>query len=109
MDLNLSDSTRERLANFPEFEKQVKKFIDDNGEAKGKPAGLFPDLIVYVRDLLEKRKCEAPDWYGWTEEMTDNFYSDGRNSRYYILWQEFGLDLDFYVSATIDLIESEED
>lgn len=109
MDLNLSDSTRERLANFPEFEEQVKKFIDDNGEAKGRPVGEFPDLIAYVRDLLEKRKWDAPDWYDWNEELTDNFYSDGHNSRYYILWKEFEDNLDFYVNATIDLLELEED
>ena len=107
MDLNLSASTRERLANFPEFEEQVKKFIDDNGEAKGKPAGFFPDLIAYVRDLLEKHKWDAPDLYDWDVEMTDNFYSDGHNSRYYILWNEFVADLDFYVSTTLDLLEEE--
>ena len=97
MEEKLSKELKERLEKYPALKGYVEKFIQNEG-VNPDPDLLTP-LTVYIRML----DISEPLFFDWDDEITEEFYSWGHNSRYAnvlepLLWNN----LEEYVSLLID-------
>lgn len=70
-----------RLEKHPFLKKYVNNYIDTEG---GRENGEYlPDLVVWFRFMFRALGIEdIPEVLGWDEEMTEEFWSWGHNSRW---------------------------
>lgn len=74
--LQISDEIKKRLEQYPKLKECVEEYIELDGDSK-KP-GYLPKLVVYVRCM----ELDEPEFFRFDEELADEFYSWGHNSRY---------------------------
>ena len=98
--LRISDETKKRLEQYPKLKECVEEYIELNGSSK-KPEYL-PKLVVYVRCM----RLDEPEFFGFDEEWTDEFYSWGRNSRYVHVFNPLLRDnLEEYLEAILEELD----
>lgn len=76
------------LDKFPNVQKYIKEYIKNDGEMS---LTRLPNLVIWFRETLEKNGVDVPEYFGWTEEWTEEFYSWGHNSRWvnvFMTWLE---------------------
>ena len=74
--LQISDEIKKRLEQYPKLKECVENYIEINGCSQKR--GYLPKLVVYVRCM----RLDEPEFFGFDEEWSDEFYSWGLNSRY---------------------------
>lgn len=70
---DLGETIKKKLDKYPVLKRCVEKYINEEDD----PC-MLTDLTVYVRCM----EIDEPEFFGWDEETTEEFYSWGHNSRY---------------------------
>lgn len=69
------------LDKYPNLKKAVEHFYDTDG--KPEHEGCLPNLIVWIRVVLDKYKSEdAAEYFDMPEKSKEEFWSWGHNSRW---------------------------
>ena len=93
------------LDRFPNVQKYIKEYIYNEG-LSNKPMCL-PNLIVWFRKTLENNDIDVPEYFGWTKEWKEEFYSWGHNSRWanvFACWLEPD-DIEEHLEEILDIAE----
>ena len=93
------------LDKYPNVQKYIKDYIKNDGEMS--TPGRLPNLVVWFRETLEKNNADVAEYFGWTEEWADEFYSWGHNSRWanvFMAWLEPD-DIEEHLDAIKDIAE----
>ena len=98
--LQISDELNSRIEKYPELARCVHDFIVNNGQNPNPM--LLTDLTVYIRNL----DVDEPALFDWDEEIADDFYSWGHNSRYAnVLEPMLYEDLEKHIQAIADYLK----
>jgi hypothetical protein len=68
------------LDKYPNLKGAVEHFYDNNG--KPEHEGCLPNLIVWIRKVLDIAGEDAAKFFEMSEETAEDFYSWGHNSRW---------------------------
>lgn len=68
------------LEQFPNLKQAVEHFYNTDGKAEHE--GSLPNLIVWIRVVLDKAEQDAPEFFEMSEEKAEDFWSWGHNSRW---------------------------
>lgn len=68
------------LEQYPNLRKAVEHFYDTDGEPEHE--GKLPNLIVWIRQVLENESEDAAEYFEMSERQAEDFYSWGHNSRW---------------------------
>lgn len=102
--IKISKDLMTRVERHHELHRCVVDFIKNNG-TNPKP-GYLTDLTVFIRNL----DLDEPEFFGWDDEVADDFYSWGHNSRYAnVLEPMLYRDLEQHVEYLVDLLDDFED
>lgn len=83
---------------FNNLDRYVKNFEKENESDE-----YLPKLVAYIREFLDKVDLDPVEFFGWEDDIAEDFYSWGHNSR----WANTFLpmlqaNLDEYVSMVKD-------
>lgn len=68
------------LDQYPNLKGAVEHFYNTDGQPEHE--GKLPNLIVWIRQVLENESDDAPEYFEMSERQTEDFYSWGHNSRW---------------------------
>ena len=68
------------LNNYPNVQRYVADYIETEGASPG--GTRLPNLIIWFRETLERNGVDVPNFFEWSEEWVEDFYSWGSNSRW---------------------------
>ena len=94
------------LDGFPNVQKYIKEYIYNEG-LSNKPMRL-PNLIVWFRETLEKNGVDIPYYFDWDDDLCEEFYSWGHNSRWsnvFASWLEPD-DIEEHLENILDIAET---
>lgn len=69
----------QELKRFPNLKSAVEFFYQNNGESEHE--GCLPNLIVWIRCVLPE-DYDAAEYFDMPDEMKEDFWSWGHNSRW---------------------------
>lgn len=75
------------LKKYPNVQRYVADYFGNEGMGPG--GGRLPDLIIWFRETLEKNDIDIPDYFDWDDDLREDFYSWGHNSRWgntFMVW-----------------------
>lgn len=79
------------------------KLLSDKADSR--QCARLPNLIIWFRETLENNDVDVPEYFGWTEEWAEEFYSWGHNSRWanvFASWLEPD-DIEEYLEEILDI------
>ena len=68
------------LEKYPHLKAAVEHFYDTDGKPEHEYK--LPNLIVWIRQMLDKSGEEAAEYFDMPEETREDFWSWGHNSRW---------------------------
>jgi len=93
------------LNNYPNVQRYVADYIETEGAS---PDGTrLPNLIIWIRETLEKNGVDVPNFFEWEEDWAEDFHSWGRNSRWGVTfrnWLSFD-ELEYHLETIANIAE----
>lgn len=68
------------LDKYPNVQKYVEDYIKTDGITPCTDRA--PNLIIWFRETLEKHGVDIPEFFDWDNDLAEDFYSWGHNSRW---------------------------
>lgn len=97
---NLTEETIKRLEKYPTLKECVEDFIENEGE--NPDSSRLTKLVVYIRELC----IYEPDVFKWDDEVAEDFYTWGHNSRYaFVLEPMLCNNLNWHIECLLDVLE----
>ena len=92
------------LEKYPNLKQAVEHFYDTDG--KPEHEGCLPNLIVWIRCMCDECMNDAADFFEMPEEIKEDFWSWGHNSRWSnTFWSYLSRNFCYCVDRCIELAE----
>lgn len=76
----LTKEQKERLEAYPFLKGYVQEYIDNNGQSA--TVGFLSSLTFFFKMMCINNNLNEQQLFGWDDELADDFYSWGHNSRW---------------------------
>lgn len=68
------------LNKYPNVQRYVADYIETEGAGPG--GTRLPNLIIWIRETLERNNIDVTEYFDWADDWREEFYSWGHNSRW---------------------------